>query len=284
MPLKSIIGVDHVVIAVRDLDQSAKLWEGLGFTVSPRGLHSAILGTANNTIMFQDDYLELLGVVANTERNNSTRSFLKEREGIERTAFTAHSADKGAAEIKAMGYEPVGPIYFSRPVPLPEGKTGEAKFSVFRWPLDQRPGGMAIFACQHHTRETVWLPELMKHANGAVAIEAIEIVAADPLTAAAKMADMIKRSERYDRASRSFRVASGKGRADFVFSSPEVFAARHPAAAEGATKAGAAALVVATKSLSAAKKALGEKAVITEKSVVVPAKAANGVGLVFVKA
>ena len=40
MPMQSIIGLDHVVVMVRDLADGARLWESLGFTVSPRGLHS----------------------------------------------------------------------------------------------------------------------------------------------------------------------------------------------------------------------------------------------------
>ena len=41
MPLKHILGLDHVVVTVRDLDASARQWQSLGFTVSPRGTHSA---------------------------------------------------------------------------------------------------------------------------------------------------------------------------------------------------------------------------------------------------
>src|SRR6478735_6473248 len=81
MSLKHILGLDHVVVTVRDLDASARQWERLGFTVSPRGTHSPILGTGNYTIMFGDDYVELLGILAETEHNKPTRDFLKEREG-----------------------------------------------------------------------------------------------------------------------------------------------------------------------------------------------------------
>src|SRR6478736_5011664 len=97
MSLKHILGTDHVVITVRDLDAAAAQWKRLGFTVSPRGLHSPQMGTANHTIMFGEDYLELLGVVAETEQNKPTRDLLKVREGIERTAFTTDDAAAGAA-------------------------------------------------------------------------------------------------------------------------------------------------------------------------------------------
>ena len=34
-----------------------------------------------------------------------------------------------------------------------------------------------MFICQHHTRELVWLPELMRHANGATAVAAVAFIA-----------------------------------------------------------------------------------------------------------
>jgi len=229
MPLTHVSGVDHVVVTVRDLDAAAKQWAELGFTVSPRGLHSPHIGTANYTIMLEEDYIELLGVVTPTEQNVRTRAFLESGEGIERTAFTALDAVKGAADLVAAGMTPLGPVDFSRPVPLADGGIGEASFTVFRWPIDQAPGGMRIFACQHHTRETVWLPELTRHANGAARLRAIEIVAPDPRAAADHMARLIERPVEAE--PNSFRVRSGGTRADFLFSDRAAFAARHPGGA-----------------------------------------------------
>src|SRR5215470_482095 len=80
MPLRHILGVDHVVVVVRDLDAAAAQWRKLGFTLSPRGTHSPQMGTANYTIMFGEDYLELIGVLAATEHNKPTRELLARRE------------------------------------------------------------------------------------------------------------------------------------------------------------------------------------------------------------
>jgi len=67
--LKNVIGIDHAVIMVRDLDKAAANWKQLGFTVSPRGTHSAHMGSGNYTIMLDPDYIELLGVLTPTEHN-----------------------------------------------------------------------------------------------------------------------------------------------------------------------------------------------------------------------
>ncbi len=250
MPLKHVIGVDHVVVTVRDLDRAAAEWAEIGFTLSPRGLHSAHIGTANYTMMLGEDYLELLGVVAPTDQNARTRAFLDAGEGIERTAFTAIDAVAGAADLVAEGLVPMGPVEFSRPVPLPDGREGEARFTVFRWPIDQNPGGMRIFACQHHTRDAVWLPELQRHANGATRILAVEIVSPDPRAAADQMARLIKQPTEEE--SDAIRVRSGGTRADFLFSDRAAFARRHPGAKIDHLPAqGAIGLVLETNAASA---------------------------------
>src|SRR3990170_3189297 len=88
VPLRNVIGIDHAVVMVRDLDAAAANWKRLGFTISPRGTHSAKMGSGNTTIMLDPDYIELLGVLAETEHNAPARAFLAQREGIERIAFT----------------------------------------------------------------------------------------------------------------------------------------------------------------------------------------------------
>jgi hypothetical protein len=166
--LKNVIGIDHAVVMVKDLDKAAENYRRLGFTVSPRGTHSAHMGSGNYTIMFDPDYMELLGVLNPTEHNAPARAHLeKNGEGIERIAFTAVDSADGAEEIRARGYPPVGPTDFERPVTMPDGTVSAAKFRTFQWPTAEAPGGVRIFACQHKTRETVWIPELMKHASGA---------------------------------------------------------------------------------------------------------------------
>ena len=46
---------------------------------TPRGTHSAHMGSGNYTIMFDPDYMELLGVLTPTEHNAPARAFLEKR-------------------------------------------------------------------------------------------------------------------------------------------------------------------------------------------------------------
>jgi len=55
---KNILGIDHAVFAVRDLDVARETFARMGFSVTPRRNHT--LGSRNHCIVLGDDYLELL--------------------------------------------------------------------------------------------------------------------------------------------------------------------------------------------------------------------------------
>ena len=278
MPLAQVIGLDHVVVAVRDLDASARDWSALGFTISPRGLHSAHLGSGNYTIMLGSDYIELLGIVTPTEHNAGTRAFLDGREGIERSAFTAVDATKGVAELHSKGIAATGPLDFSRPVDLPNGGKAEARFSTMHWPADEKPGGMRIFACQHLTRDAVWIRELQVHKNTAKRIDRVEILSADPRKAAEHMARLIDQEVRLE-PDGAYRVPSGSTRAAFVFLSKTQLEARYPGVQLGSVPVeGAIALCIRVGDDEAALAAAGPAAVVLAPGrVAVPPSAATGV-------
>lgn len=282
MALKNVIGIDHAVVMVKDLDKAAENYKRLGFTVSPRGTHSAHMGSGNYTIMFDPDYMELLGVLNPTEHNAPARAYLeKNGEGIERIAFTAVDSADGAEEIRARGYPPVGPTDFERPVNMPDGSISAAKFRTFQWPTTEAPGGVRIFACQHKTRETVWIPELMKHANGAKRLKQVLMVAADPAKEAVHLARMIDRETRSE-ADGAIAVPSGGDRADFVFLTKDQLGKRYPGVPlAGLPERGGAGLVIAAD-VAAAEKALGANGVKSAGGVIVPPAAGNGTLLAFV--
>src|SRR5690606_33148238 len=98
---------------------------------------------------------------------------------------------------------------------------------TFVWPVEERPGGLRVFACQHLTREYVWIPELTEHANTAYRIDRVEMLSPDPGKAAAHMGRLIDRTpERLEDG--ALRVATGSGRGDFVFLDRAMLDRRHP--------------------------------------------------------
>jgi catechol 2,3-dioxygenase-like lactoylglutathione lyase family enzyme len=283
MALKQIVGLDHVVILVRDLDAAAERWRGFGFTLASRGTHSAHMGTGNYTMMLGPDYLELIGVLTETPHNAPSRALLERRgEGIERAALTTTDAAAGVEEIRARGFGGLGPIDFGRPVTLPDGSKTEARFRVFQWPLNEAPAGLRIFACEHLTREAVWIPELQRHANGAKRIARVEVVTPDPRRDAEHMARLLDR-EVHQEQDGALRVPTGGNRGPFFFLTRDALAARYPGV-EDLPSEGAASLVLSTEDIHAAADALGSAAVRSRDAVCVPPASANGVLLAFVGA
>ena len=280
--LKNVVGIDHAVLMVKELDKAAENWKRLGFTLSPRGTHSAHMGTGNYTIMFDPDYMELLGVLTETEHNAPARAFLvRHGDGIERVAFTAIDSAAGAEEIRARGYAPIGPTDFERPVTMPDGRLSAAKFRTFQWPVAEAPGGVRIFACQHKTRETVWIPELMKHANGAKRLRRVLVATPEPAKDAAHLSRMIDREVRNEQDG-AVAVPSGADRADFVFLTRDQLAKRYPEISiAGLPERGGAGLVIAAD-LAATEKALGSAGFCSGGGICVSPAAANGTLLAFV--
>jgi len=279
--LAGLEGLDHVVVTVRDLDAAAAQWRALGFTLSPRGTHSAHLGTANHTIMFGSDYVELLGVLADTALSAPSREFLARRgDGIERAAFTTRDAAAGVAALQARGIEASGPVEFSRPVELPDGRRGTAAFSVFHWPPAQRPADLRLFACQHHSRDTVWIAALQSHANTATGIVRLEIVTPRPADAAAQLAGLIDTAA--EAIADGARVRTAPGRGELVFLTADAFRARHASLRDARlADAGAAAWVCRVADLDAAARCAAPHGSRSAGTVTVAADRANGVALVF---
>ncbi|KIZ34217.1 MULTISPECIES: VOC family protein [Rhodopseudomonas] len=283
MALENIIGIDHAVIVVKDLDQAAANWKQLGFTVSPRGTHSEKLGSGNYTIMFGDDYIELLGILTETEHNAPTRAFLADRgEGIERVAFTTKDAALGAAEIRELGFDAIGPIDFGRPVDLPGGGKSEAKFSIFQWPIKEAPAGLRIFACQHRTRDAVWIPELKQHANSVTGLKRVIVLSPKPESDARHLVRLMD-GELHTDPDGTVVVPSGSDRAEFAFVTRELLGKQYPGVPlEGLPERGGVGLVLTVADPAAAAQAVGAAGVKIEGGIAVPPAAGNGALLAFV--
>jgi catechol 2,3-dioxygenase-like lactoylglutathione lyase family enzyme len=177
---RAIRGVDHVVIAVRDLDRAECTFERLGFTLTPRGFHT--LGSANHCIMFGSDYIELLALPRRNPALAYYADFLAKGEGLAALALATDNADAAYAELGAAGIAADAPLDFSRPVRLSDGEQ-DAAFRIVQLPPALTPG-CRTFLCQHYTRELVWRPEYRTHSLGVTGLAAVAVVAEDAVAAA----------------------------------------------------------------------------------------------------
>ena len=171
-------GIDHVLIATRDLDRASAQFRRLGFALTPRGYHTT-LGSSNHCAMFANrDYLELLGLGPERGRRPYYEDFLARREGIGGIALRTSDARGNFAALRAAGLAADEPLAFGRPVDLP-GSAGEARFVTTTVDTKLTPGAR-VFFCQHETPELVWLPGFMGHPNGVQGLGGVTIVAEGP--------------------------------------------------------------------------------------------------------
>ena len=170
---RAITGIDHVVIAVRDLDRAQETYARLGFTLTPRGFHT--LGSANHCIMFGGDYVELLALPVQHPAMRYYADFLARGEGLAAVALASTDADAAYAELAADGIEADSPLDFSRPVELPNGER-DAAFRIVQLAPAQTPGCRS-FVCQHRTPDLVWRPGYQTHTVGATGLAALAVVA-----------------------------------------------------------------------------------------------------------
>ena len=178
---KHVRGIDHVVIATRDLDSTQDSFRRMGFTLTPRGHHT--LGSQNHCVMFGRDYFELLMVPQRLPGREYYYDFARIGDGLAAIALKTDNARGAYGELSAAALAPSEPVDFSRPVQLPEGAKS-ASFRITQLGLEQTPGGQ-VFLCQHFTRDVVWRPEYQRHANTAIGLAALVILSNEVAATAA---------------------------------------------------------------------------------------------------
>ena len=220
------LGIDHCFSLVSNLDAAADTFRALGFTLSPRGLHSEEKGSANYTIMFPDDYYELLGLLRETPGNVRLQEKLRESgEGLHAIACRIKDARDAKAALDAMGIATVGLNDIERPVDLPGGSTGVAAFSILHFAPEEVPRG-TVFMCQHRTPDTVWLPELLDHANTACGLAGVVAKSDTPQEDAERFARLWANGQ-VTTAGDGVVVLTGENSAHLTLLTPDVLAEKY---------------------------------------------------------
>ena len=181
--------LDHVVIAVHNLDEAAATYRKLGFALTPRGLHEG-KGTGNHCLMFGKTYIELLGVVDATGAEGRLAQRVKSRgEGAIAIAYGADDADKTCAALRAAGIDAEDPNDLARPLDL-DGKREMVRFRNVMMPNLKLPETMQ-FVCTHLTPElTRARHEWQLHPNGAVGVAKIILALGNPQSAELELAKL----------------------------------------------------------------------------------------------
>ncbi len=227
-------GIDHLVLAVRDLAAAEAFYRRLGFTLTPRAFHP--WGTANHLAQFEGSFLELLAVAdaSNIPPAASghfsfgayNRDFLARREGFSMLVFDSRDARADRDAFARAGLADLAPFDFAREAKLPDGTTARVAFSL-AFAIDPRLPEATCFTCQQHAPQHFWKIEYQRHANGATAVAEVLMVAPDPRQLAEFFASLGGRPKRSRRGS-DLTVATSRGQ--IRIHAPDGFAARFPGA------------------------------------------------------
>ncbi len=200
-----LTGIDHLVIAVPDLDAAIASYRALGFTVIPGGRHT--VGTLNALVPFADGaYLEL---IAFYEPNPAHRWWWPLQRGGGLVDFCA-GTDALAADIAA--WRAAG-VALGDPTPMtrrrPDGYEVQWVLAI---PAEEQRG-VVPFLIEDRTPRAERVPSGVAHPNGAQGVDTLVVAVSEADATRGWYAAALGRPgapvERADLAARGHRFALG---------------------------------------------------------------------------
>ena len=176
--------LDHMLIGVRDLSQSARDYNKLGFKVTPEGRHPG-RGTHNRLVVFGPEYLELISIHDASQGlfRPNLAPFLESREGLFIFAMGTTDIDTIFAEMQARGVSAKAPEAGSR-----HAEDGSTAYSWTQMEIaDDAVPGSQTFAIQHNDSFDGRYPEppdATDHPNGVTGIHHLALAVNDADAAA----------------------------------------------------------------------------------------------------
>jgi catechol 2,3-dioxygenase-like lactoylglutathione lyase family enzyme len=181
-------GIDHIVIAVPELEVARKSYEALGFTVVPGGRHP--VGTHNALIAFADgSYIEL---IAFYEANPSHKWWTPLQKGGGLVDFCMQTDD---LQGDTRAFRTAG-VVIDDPSPLSRVRPDGYRL---KWVLSiPREGhrGVAPFLIQDETPREERIPRQTSHENGVTGIGTVTVAVTDVAPARRWYAEVLKQAGR----------------------------------------------------------------------------------------
>jgi catechol 2,3-dioxygenase-like lactoylglutathione lyase family enzyme len=180
--------IDHLVLAVRNLEAVAAFYERLGFQVGARNRHP--WGTENRLVQFRSSFLELItvgddpGLIPPHQPGRFSfgafvRDYLEKREGLAMLVLDSPDAEADAAAFARRGIGRFEPFSFERTGRRPDGTETRVAFSL-AFALDPTLPDAAFFVCQQLYPEAFWNPAFQIHPNGAWDVRSVTLGVAAP--------------------------------------------------------------------------------------------------------
>lgn len=180
-------------MAVRDLGAAARLFEAMGFMLTPYSPHSGAwkpgapvrpLGSGNRCVMLPHNYLEILARENPALPSARIENFLAHHQGAHIICFNSETPQRIDARLAATGIKTSGVIPLERDIDTPEG-VRTARFERVQFAPDDSPEGY-IQVARHLTPQYIYQPRYTAHANGCTALSDTIVVADDLERFAAK--------------------------------------------------------------------------------------------------
>src|ERR1700733_5379289 len=199
LPGPGEVFIDHTAFFVPAIDAAAAALERCGFRLTPftvqtnrEGGATVPSGTGNRCAMFRNGYLEVLTATSDTPLSAQLRERIADHSGLHLAAFSAADAGTEHRRLGEAGFSTLPLVDMRRPV-----SDDFARFTIARIAHGTMPEGRAQFLT-HHTEDLVWLPDMLDHPNGAEALTALWIAAAEPAEPATRFANFTGRPARQD--------------------------------------------------------------------------------------
>ncbi|WP_210490801.1 VOC family protein [Microvirga antarctica] len=179
--------IDHLVVAVQDLDGAAAFYERLGFQVGARNRHP--WGTENRIVQMRTSFIELItasaGVAMAPDEATTfsfgafVKNYLARREGLAMLVLDTADAKADALTFRQAGIGDFEPFFFERSGRKPDGSPVHVAFTLaFAQAITAPLAG--FFVCQQHFPENFWNAAYQRHGNGAQDVEVVALSAPSP--------------------------------------------------------------------------------------------------------
>jgi catechol 2,3-dioxygenase-like lactoylglutathione lyase family enzyme len=180
-------GIDHLVFAVGDLDRARRVYERLGFTLTPTARHP--FGTQNSLVQLDGCFLELLAIsdpAAFPAPEPGAFSFpqfnadyLGRHEGMSMLVLDSKDAAADRDDFAEAGLRTYRPFEFGRDAEQPDGTTARVGFRLV-FTTDPDMPDAAFFTSEQLAPDLFWKKEYQEHANTAETVREVMMIAEKP--------------------------------------------------------------------------------------------------------
>jgi Glyoxalase-like domain len=185
LPEPGAVFLDHVAHFVPVMEPAAEALQRCGFRLTPFTAQTnrvdgkaVAAGTGNRCAMLRCGYVEILVATGDTPLARQLDERLARHVGVHLAAFSSADAASEHRRLGDAGFPVLPLVDMRRPVATENGGE-EARFAIVRTAPGVMPEGRMQFLT-HHTEALVWREPYLDHPNGAQALLALWVAAADP--------------------------------------------------------------------------------------------------------